>query len=164
MQKKLSPAIKGLITAALMLATALTLYYTKQPANSPLQYLAYALYAGGIIWTLFEYRRSPAFTGKFGELFGQGFRCFIVVTLVMVTFTGIFSKMHPEFAEETAKAYKEQLIKEKNTLPDQIEKEVATFKKQYTLRLVSASIFGYLIIGTIITAACSGLLLTRRNQ
>jgi hypothetical protein len=163
MLKTLSPAIKGLITGLLMLAVALTLFYTNQPGDSGLQYIAYAIYAGGIVWALIGYRQSPSFTGKFGDLFGQGFRCFIVVTLLMVAFTGIFSKMHPEFAEDQAKAYKEYLIKEKKKLPAEIETEVATFKKQYTMRLVSASIFGYLIIGSVITAGCSAFLI-RRNQ
>jgi hypothetical protein len=163
MLKTLSPAIKGLITGLLMLAIALTLFYTNQPGDSGIQYIAYAIYAGGIVWTLIGYRQSPVFTGKFKDLFGQGFRCFIVVTLIMVTFTGIFSKTHPEFAEDTSKAYREHLLKEKTRNPVEIDKEVDTFKKQYTMRLVSASIFGYLIIGAVITAGCSAFLI-RKNQ
>ncbi|HEX7846356.1 MAG TPA: DUF4199 domain-containing protein [Chitinophagaceae bacterium] len=165
---KLTPAIKGLITGLLMLATALAIFYAKLPADSQFQYIVYVLYALGIAWTVLSFGRSPAFTGKFSELFGQGFRCFIVVTLIMVTFTGVFSNMHPEFAEEASVAYKEQLIAQKNKsnkTPAQIDEEVATLKKQYTLRLVSASIFGYLVIGAITTAAVAGLvLITRRNQ
>lgn len=164
----LSPAIKGLITGALMLAVALGIYYTRQPGDSYLQYIVYLLYGSGIAWTLISYRRSEAYTGKFGDIFGQGFRCFIVVTLIMVSFTGVFSKMHPEFAEEAAAVYKEQLLEKKNETdltPDQIEEEAATFKKQYTLRLVSASIFGYLIIGAIITTAITGaIILTGRRE
>jgi hypothetical protein len=159
---KISPAFKGLITAVLMLITAMILYYTNQPSDSKLQYIGYILYGSGIIWTLLAYRKSPKFTGKFGDLFGQGFRCFIVVTLIMVTYTGIFIKLHPEFAEETSIAYREHLVKEKNLLPNDIDKETATFKKQYTLRIVSASIFGYLIIGAGLTAIGAAIL-TRRN-
>ncbi len=163
----LSPAIKGLITALLMLAAALGVYYAKLPPGSNYEYGVYILYALGITWTLLSYRQSPAYSGKFTELFGQGFKCFIVVTLVMVTFTGVFSNLHPEFAEEAAKAYKEQLIKEgpkSNMTPQQIDETVGKLKKQYTLRLVSASIFGYLVIGAVVTAAVSGLILIRRNE
>jgi hypothetical protein len=151
-----------MITGLLMLAVALTLYLTKQPADSKLQYIAYILYALGITWTLIGYRRSPAYTGKFQDLFGQGFRCFIVVAIIMVSFTGIFSKMHPEFARESAQAYKEYLLKEKTKTPAEIEAEAETYREQYTIRLVSASIFGYLVMGAVITAAAS-LILTRRN-
>ncbi|HUR66832.1 MAG TPA: DUF4199 domain-containing protein [Chitinophagaceae bacterium] len=162
MQIKLSPAVKGLITAALMITLFLVIYQTSKDSGSSLQYLVYGLYGAGIIWTLLAFRGSPAFTGKFGELFSQGFKCFVVVTLCVAIFYGVFNSMHPEFANETAARYKEQLLKEKNKLPTEIEDAVTTFKKQYTLKLVSGAIFGYLIIGAGITAAMSALL-TRRK-
>lgn len=160
---KLSPAIKGVITASVMIAISLITYYSGLPPNSPFQYLIYAVYALGITWTVVAYRNSASFTGKFGALFNQGFRCFIVVTLLMVAFTGIFSKMHPEFAEESAKLYKEELVlNAKAKTPSDIETDVARYKKGYTLALIYGSIFGYLIIGAAVTAATS-LLLTRRK-
>ena len=165
MSQKITPALKGLITGLLMLAVALFLYYTKQPFDSGLQYLVYIIYAAGIVWTLISYRKSVATNPKFGELFGQGFRCFIVVTLVMVAFTGFFSAAHPEFAKEAAQHYKEELLKEKkgNRNPVEINEMVAKAEKQYTVQLISASIFGYLIIGAIVTAGCSALLIARKQ-
>ena len=162
---KFSPAIKGLITAALMIAVFLAIYYLYKDADARIQYLVYILYALGIIWTVIAYRQSPAFTGKFGDIFSQGFKCFIVITLLIALFYGIFNYQHPEFAEETAKAYRkqlEELVTKKEKLPTDVEPEVATFKKQYTLRLVSGAIFGYLIIGAAVTTAASALL-TRRK-
>ncbi len=161
---RLSPAIKGLITGLVMLAFALTLYYAKVPGDSPIQYIAYIIYAGGIIWTLRDYSRSENFTGKFGDLFGQGFRCFVVVTLIMVAFTAIFVKMHPEMVEESAKAYKEYLVKQKDKLPNDIEAEVETYKKQYGTQVLSRSIFGYLVIGAVLTACTSVAYLIRRKN
>jgi hypothetical protein len=162
MQIKLTPVIKGLITAFVMIAVFLGIYYSGKDADPGLQYLIYILYAIGIIWTVFAYRLSTSFTGKFGDIFSQGFKCFIVVTLLIALFYGVFNYQHPEFAEETAKAYKEKLIKENQKLLPDIESEVATFKKQYTLMLVSGAIFGYLIIGASVTAVISAFL-TRRK-
>lgn len=155
---KFSPAIIGIITAASMIALFLLLYQPGRDADSRLQFLVYGLYGAGIVWTLLVYRKSASFTGKFMETFSQGFKCFVVVTLCMALFYGIFNYMHPEFAAEMAASYKDQLLKEKNHLPTEIEDAVATFKKQYTLKLVSGAIFGYLIIGTGITGAFSALL------
>jgi energy-coupling factor transporter transmembrane protein EcfT len=162
MQIKLVPAIKGLITAVVMIAVFLGIYYSGKDADARLQYLVYILYALGITWTVVAYRQSSFFTGKFGAIFSQGFKCFIVVTLIMALFYGIFNYQHPEFAVETSKAYKEKLIKENQKLPTEIESEVATFKKQYTLKLVSGAIFGYLIIGAGVTAVISALLSRRK--
>jgi hypothetical protein len=161
--KYLTPLVKGLITGIVMLATSLLMYYGNAQIASGWQYLIYVIYAGGILWTLMDYARTPSYQGKFGELFIQGFRCFIVVTLVMVTFTGIFSKMHPEFAEESAKYFREELAKEKNRTPDEINKQVEEYKNQYTTKLVSMSIFGYLLVGSVFTAAGAGMLLLRRK-
>jgi len=160
---KLTPLIKGIITGVVMVIVSLVLYYSEIPVESNLHYAIYILYAIGIGWALISYSRSAFFTGKFVDLFGQGFRCFIVVTLMMVAFTAIFSMQHPEFAEEAANYYKEDLIKEKNKTPEEIEKLVANAKKQYTTGLVSLTIFGYLITGAVFTAAGSALLLMRRK-
>lgn len=161
----IKPAIKGTITAVLMIAVFLGIYFSGKDADPRLQYLVYLIYALGITWTVMDHRRSEASTGKFPDNFGQGFRCFIIVVLAMAIFYGIFNYLHPEFAEESAVAFKEQLlqqVKEKKILPTDVDPGVATYKKQYTLKLVSGAIFGYLIIGTGVTAAISALL-TRRK-
>lgn len=159
---KISPAIKGIITAALMIAVILGIYYSGKDTDPRLQYSVYIIYALGITWTILAYRQTDLFTGKFRDSFSQGFKCFIVVTLIVVAFYGIFNYLHPEFREDAAAAYKQQLSADKDYLPPDVISEVATFKKQYTLRLVSGAIFGYLIIGAGVTAVLSALL-TRRK-
>jgi len=160
---KITPLIKGLITGVLMVLTSLLLIYTKQPGDSGLSYIGFALYAGGIAWTLLAYYHSAAYTPKFGAIFGQGFRCFIIITLVTVIFTGIYSSTHPEIAEEAARHYKEDLIKEGNKTPAEIQTMVDNAKKQFVTGNISLAIFGSLIMGTIFTAAGAGLLLIRRK-
>lgn len=162
MFQKITPAIKGLITGFVLIATGLLIEYTKQHENKVIQYLPPLLYASGIAWTLLAYKRSPDFTGKFGDSFGQGFRCFIVVTLIMVGFTFIYIKMHPELPDLEAKATREYLMKEKQNLPAEIEEKALQAKKQYTTSRVSLSVFGYLIMGSVFTAIGS-VLLTRRK-
>lgn len=159
---KFTPAIKGLVTAAVMIAIFLLIYSLGKDADPRLQYLVYLTYGLGIFWAIWSFRRSEKFTGKFGDNYNQGFRCFIVVTLMMALFYGVFNYMHPEFAQESALAYKEQLVTEKQKLPTEIDEEVATYKKQYTLKLVSGAIFGYLIIGAGVTAVIS-ILSARRK-
>jgi hypothetical protein len=158
----ISPALKGLITGIIMIAVTLGLFYTKTPATSPFQYLPYLIYGAGIVWTLLAYRRSPQFTGRFGDIFNQGFRCFIVVTLLMVAFTAIFLKTQPQFKNEAAIQYREFLIKEKNTLPQDIEPQTEQYRDRFNTRFISAAVFGYLIAGVIVTLCCAALL-TRRT-
>jgi|SRR6218665_247322 len=163
--KKISPLIKGLITAALMIIVASVLYYSGSTTNSGLQNLGYFIYAAGIIWTLFDYSRSQAYTGKFGDTFLQGFRCFVIVTLVMVIYMGVFSKMHPEMAKEYGKLYKEEMLKtEKNRNAPEIDEIAKKAEEGYTTALVYSSVFGYLLVGSVFTLAGAGLLLIRKKQ
>ena len=166
MINKITPLVKGLITGVLMLAITLSLIYSKQSADGGLSYLVYAVYAGGIAWTLIAYSRSPNYNPSFGSIFGQGFRCFIVVVLVIVTFTAVYGYMHPEIAEEAAKLTKESLLKEgakSDKTPAEIDIIAETIKKQYITSIISQTIFGTLLTGAIFTAAGAGLLLMRKK-
>lgn len=161
---KLSPLIKGLITGAAMIAYSL-IAYNYIPAQSPLHWLVYGIFALGIVWTLIGWKNSAACTGRFGDGFNTGFRCFIVATLMMVMYSFAFSKMHPEFAEEAARLYKEEQLKKKDNskTPAQVEEEALRYKNGYSTAVLYGSIFGYLIIGAAVTAAASALLSRRKN-
>jgi hypothetical protein len=163
-RKKITPLFKGLITSLAMLAVTVVLDLTHFTAQSGFQYVIYALYAGGIGWTLYDFYKSPGFVDKFPNIFGQGFKCFIVITLVMVLATGVNSKMHPEWAEQSTEYYKLELAKGKNKTPAEIESNAAAYKKAYTVSLLSTAIFGYLFIGALFTAGGAALLLMRRKQ
>ena len=145
-----------------MVAMALLFYYTGQPFESPFQYLIYIIYAIGIVWAIYDFSKTEENTNKFAAYFLQGFKCFIVVTLLMVIFTFVFNKMHPEFKEQMAAAYKNELIKKGNATPDEILSNVEKMKSYYLTMLISAAIFGYLLIGAVI-AAGSSLLFMRRK-
>lgn len=162
MQLKFSPAIKGLITAMLMVTTFLFIYYKGIDADARWQYLVYLIYAMGIFWTLISFHQTNTEVAGFGTYFNQGFKCFIVVTLLIALFYGLFNMFHPEFAEESAQYFKEGLLASNQKTPLEIDQEVITFKKQYTLKLVSGAIFGYLIIGAAVTAVLA-VLFTRRK-
>ncbi|MBL7739473.1 MAG: DUF4199 domain-containing protein [Chitinophagaceae bacterium] len=160
---KITPLLKGIITGIAMLVVTLVLFYTKQKPDSGLQYIIFAIYAGGIAWTLLVYFRSPEYTGRFGDIFSQGFKCFIIVTLVIVAFTGIFSAMHPEFADEDAKLYREYLVQQKNNTPQQIDEMVKDERDNYATKNMWRAAFGTLIPGAIFTAAGAGLLVLRKK-
>jgi apolipoprotein N-acyltransferase len=159
----LSPLIKGIITAVAMIAFNLTAFYTL-PAGSKLHFLLFGIYATGIIWTLIGYRNSPSFTGKFGDSFNSAFKCFIVATLIMIVYTFIFNKSHPEFARDSAKLYKEEQLRQKDNskTPDEIEAATVRYEKGYTMAVVYGSIFGYLLIGAAV-AAFASLIITKRK-
>lgn len=162
MLENLTATKKGLIAGVLMIGLSLLFYYTGQPVDSPFQYLIYVVYIAGIIWTIYSHSKSEASTNKFADLFLQGFKCFIVITLLMVLFTFVFNKLHPEFKDEMAKAYADDLVTKGNSTEAEIATNIEKMKQYYLTMLISGAVFGYLLFGAAISAASSLLFLKRK--
>jgi hypothetical protein len=161
MQTRLSPAIKGLITALVMIGVTLYINKLKDSFGAEIEYVVYAFYAAGILWTLYSHIKKSSAAPGFAELFGQGFRSFIVITLVMVAFTIVYLKAHPEIAEHESVLTKEYYLKQGDRTLPEIEELAGKAKKQYNVTFVSISIFRYLLIGAVLSAAGSALLRKR---
>lgn len=162
MLQNLNATKKGLVTGVLMIGLSLALYYSGKSFDSPVQYSIYVLYAAGIIWSLYSFSRSVENTNKFGAYFLQGFKCFIVVTLLMVIFTFVFNKMHPEFKEQMGTTYRDELLKNENITPGEVVSNVEKMKEFYLTMLISRAIFGYLLTGSVITLVSSFLFMRRK--
>jgi hypothetical protein len=156
---KITATYKGLLTGALMIATSLLIYATQKSFDNNLQYTVYLLYLAGIVWTLTAFAKTQDGPVKFGKLFAEGFKCFIVITLLMVLFTIIFLKAHTEFKEQMAVGYKAELQQQKNYTPKEIEEMVQKSKSYFVTMLTSMAVFSYLVIGALVTAVTSALLL-----
>jgi hypothetical protein len=159
----ITPAIKGTITSVLMIAVILLSFHQIIPDKLSPENFVYILYGAGIAWALIAYQNQPDFTGKFKDNFAQGFKTFMVITLIMSVFTFVFNYQHPEFAKESAQKFKTEMIQENKKTPAEIETATAEFEKQFSVMILSGSIFGYLIFGAVVTLVTS-LFLTRRNQ
>ncbi|MES2850084.1 MAG: DUF4199 domain-containing protein [Bacteroidota bacterium] len=154
---------KGLITGAAMIVNSFLIYNIRGSFTNNLQYITYSLYVAGILWTLIDFSKAASTDTKFGGYFSQGFKCFIVVTLLMVLFTAGFLLMHPEMKEQMAAAYKADLIKGGNSTPSEIEDKIAMAKKSFMPVLLMGAIFGYLVIGAIVTALTSAILMQTKK-
>ncbi len=161
---KQSGALKGLITGTLMIITSLLIYQTKVGFENNYQYITYALYMGGIIWALMAFHRADPEPKKFGKYFSAGFKCFVVITLMMVLFTYFFLQSHPEIKTEMEKMVRADLISKGDKTPDEIESTVAMAKNNFNTMMVSTAIFGYLIIGALITAVTSAFLIQKKRN
>jgi hypothetical protein len=159
----LSATYKGLVTGFLMLLVSIGIFYTKGNFESNLQYITYALYVAGILWTLNSFHKNNRDNKSFKDHFTEGFKCFIVVTFLMVLFTFIFTKMNPEMKEQMGINYKADLVAKGNYTSPEIEAMVQKAKDYFTIMLTSMAIFGYLIIGSMVTLIAT-LFFTKKKQ
>lgn len=162
--KNFTATYKGLITGLAMIANSFLIFRIKGNFDNKLQYITYSLYVAGIIWTLYDFSRSAANDTKFGAYFSQGFKCFIVVTLLMVIFTFVFLTMHPEIKEQMAASVRAELVKLGNKTPREIDDTVQMARKSFVPALVMAAVFGYLVIGAMVTAITGAVMIQQRNM
>ncbi|MEO5967109.1 MAG: DUF4199 domain-containing protein [Ferruginibacter sp.] len=160
----LTPTVKGLITGFLMIAVSVVVYSSESNTETYLPLLTYVLYIGGIIWTLISYSRQEVLK-SFKTYFTQGFRCFIIVTFLMVIYNIILIKMSPGIIEENAQQTRDELIRIGNKTQSEIDTIVLQSKEYYTTIMTSLTIFWNLLIGSITTIIVSLFLLkTQRHH
>ncbi len=157
---KTNPSVIGLVGSVFMIAALLAGYYEIITNAATAQLIAYGFYTAAVAATLLLH---GSFAKGFGGNFSTGFRCFIIVTLILVIFTFVFNALHPETAEQAALSYRESLLKVNNRTPDEIAQEVKLFKEGFATMVVSRSIFGYLMYGAITTAIGSFLQTLRKS-
>ena len=69
--RTLNATYKGLITGLIMVALSLTIYYYKKSFENNLQYITYAVFVGGITWTLVAYSNMAHAIWSFRNYFSQ---------------------------------------------------------------------------------------------
>jgi hypothetical protein len=161
---KMSVTYKGLITGALMIAVSIGIFKLKGNFENSLQYITYALYIAGILWALFDFKNNSDQDKSFKNYFTTGFKCFIVVTFLMVLFTFIFARLDVSMKEQMALNYRQDLVSKGNKTPAEIDKMVQTARDYFNVMLTSMAIFGYLIIGAMVTLIASLFLVQRQKS
>ncbi|HCY89936.1 MAG TPA: hypothetical protein DHV17_06730 [Chitinophagaceae bacterium] len=159
MIKTTNATLQGLITGGLMIAASLLIYQTKSSFDNNLQFIVYALYILGLAWTLHNFRIYSSKKKNFKQYFSHGFKCFVVVTLLMVAFTWAFMQLNPQMENEMAENTRREMMGSGNYTQAEIDSNVTKAKEYYTPMLISMAIFSYLLIGSVITAALSAILL-----
>ncbi len=162
--KNLNATSKGLLTGVIMILVSIGIYFYRGNFENKLQYITYAVYIAGIIWTLLDFRKSGPQPITFKHLFSQGFRCFVVVTFMMVVFTWVFLWLNPGLKEEMAVQYRSDLQLKANYTATEIDDMVGKAKEYFVTMLVSMAIFGYLAIGALVTVIASGFLSQKKFQ
>jgi hypothetical protein len=145
-------AYKGFIIGVLMIATALIAYNVlKLPVNEKEQYILYAIFTIGIIWSLLSVKNDSS-VNSFQEFFGIGFRTFMIATLLMVIFTIIYFKLNTSHRDFGIAENKKLLLAEGNHTPAEIDSNAEQLKNIFIPMMVGITTFKYLILGALITA------------
>ena len=147
-------------TALVMMAISWLgfLNYISNPTTTQLS--VYAFYSLSTWYLLFFNRKESQ---AFKDFFQIGFRHFILVTLLMALFSYLFIQLHPNLVEDSAIQLRKTLQNTNNRTPTEIERDVKLFIEGYPTAMVSRTIFGYLVVGSMVTAISSFLLTLQKK-
>lgn len=134
------------------------LNYISNPTTTQLS--VYAFYSLSTWYLLFFNRKESQ---AFKDFFQIGFRHFILVTLLMALFSYLFIQLHPNLVEDSAIQLRKTLQNTNNRTPAEIERDVKLFIEGYPSAMVSRTIFGYLVVGSMVTAISSFLLTLQKK-
>ena len=162
--KRISARNKGLITGAVMIAMSMGIYVANRNFDGGLQYIVYATYVAGILWTLFIFKKESGGEASFKQYFAEGFKCFIVVALLMVLFTLVFILMHPELKEQMATLMRADYASAKNMTPVDVENKIESAKKMFMPANLMGAILSYLGIGALISVIGAGFLSVKKEN
>ncbi len=121
-----------------------------------------AIMGAGIVLSIFIYKKTQQGPIGFLDLFQSGFRHFIAATLVMVMFTYINQKQHPEYAKQVALEQRVQLANTGKYTLAQLNEMTKEAEKQFITVAIYGTVFRYLILGAVF-AAVSSLAFSRKR-
>jgi hypothetical protein len=81
----------------------------------------------------------------------------------MALFSYLFIQLHPNLVEDSAIQLRKTLQNTNNRTPTEIERDVKLFIEGYPTAMVSRTIFGYLVVGSLVTAISSFLLTLQKK-
>lgn len=148
---KLTATYKGLITGAAMILLSIILFYgMKLPHDDPSQVFVILMYVAGIFWSLLSLHRSSDEL-SFKNYFSEGFKTFIVGTLLIVLFKGIFFKLNPQIMEAAIKETEMIVAKSGDKTPAEITANSEKLRSIFMPMTISLTTVTFLFFGALTT-------------
>lgn len=157
--KFISPTIKGLITAGLMIASSLYLFYgAGLLPNGRNQYIPLTIYVAGIVWSLLAFKNNVSEYQPFKRYFSEGFKTFIVVTFFMAVYTFFFYKLNTQILENTIVENNALILKEGDHTPAEIAANSDKLRDIFMPMMITINTIKYLFTGALVTVIGAALL------
>jgi uncharacterized membrane protein YdbT with pleckstrin-like domain len=144
-----------LLSLLLIITSLICFYILEMPDNGSSQYIIFFVFISGLLLGLFQYRQLNQDAG-FKQLFGEGFKIFVVIAFFMVIYSWIFYKYNPQILEEAIKFNEELIIKQGNKTMPEIEENTKKLRQIFIPMMLAFNTIKYLLMGTLVTVVASG--------
>jgi uncharacterized membrane protein len=152
---------KGIVISLILIVFGLVIYFLNLNSNSGLQYISYAIFILGIIWSVNFYGKQIDHNATFGSYFAHGFKITAIVTAIMIIYIVIFIYLFPDVREKAMEAAKKSMESKGQMTQEQINQALDITQKFFMVFLVGATLLGYLIFGALASLIGAGI--TKKN-
>lgn len=162
MEQTITPtSTKGIVIGLILVVLALITYFMDIKVNGPLQWVGYAIFIGGIIWSVMSYGKQINHNSTFGNYFAHGFKVAALVTAIMLIYVIIFIVLFPEFKEKAIDEARKSMQSKNNLSEEQIKAGLEMTRKFFMVFLVGGTLLGYLFFGAV--ASLIGAAVTKKE-
>ncbi len=160
-QKITSTTTKGIVISLVLIVFTLVTYFANIKANGPLQWVGYAFFIGGIIWSVNYFGKQSKYNCTFGNYFAHGFKVSAVVTVIMIIYLVLFIFLFPDFKENAISEARKSMLEKNNLTSDQIDQAIQMTRKFFMVFLIGGTLVAYLFFAAI--AALIGAAVTKKE-
>jgi len=147
--KIMSPQIKGLLIALIVIILGIAGYFTNLGFSTWFNWVVNAVMFAAIIIACVHFANQKQGYVTFGNVFSHGFKITAVVAIIVLVYTLLaFTVLFPDMKEKVFEMQQAQMEK-KGIDDDKLEQAMTMMKKYFMIFLVLGVIFGTLIWGSI---------------
>jgi hypothetical protein len=147
--KIMSPQIKGLLIALIVIILGIAGYFTNLGFSTWYNWVVNAIMLAAIIIACVHFANQKQGYVTFGNVFLHGFKITAVVAIIVLVYTLLaFTVLFPDMKEKIFEMQQAQMEK-RGIDDDKLEQGMTMMKKYFMIFLVIGVIFGTLIWGSI---------------
>ncbi|MDE3183229.1 MAG: DUF4199 domain-containing protein [Bacteroidota bacterium] len=162
MEQTVTPSTtKGIIISLVLIVIALATYFLNMNSSSWLQYVSYAIFIVGIIWSVNLYGKQIDHNSTFGNYFAHGFKIAAIVTAIMIVYIVIFVYLFPDIRDKAMDAARKSMESKGQMSQEQIKQALGFTQKFFMVFLIAGTLLGYLIFGALASLIGAGI--TKKN-
>lgn len=160
-KKPISHFVAGLIIGAVIIIYSLLLNFTGKGQDRTMGWIAYLLFAGGLILFINLWGKAKDNNVTFGNLFSYGFKTTAIATLLILFCLLVVILALPDFKQKFLDAMRTGMEAQDKMDDEKIDKAIGFFSRNFVLIILGGALFMYLLFGAI--ASLIGAAVTKKK-
>ena len=162
--KIMSPQIKGLLIALIVIILGIAGYFTNLGFSTWYNWVVNAVMLAAIIIACVHFANQKQGYVTFGNVFLHGFKITAVIAIIVLVYTLLaFTVLFPDMKEKVFEMQQAQMEK-RGLDDDKLEQGMTMMKKYFMIFLVLGVIFGTLIWGAIASLIGAAVAKKKKNN